>query len=292
MDPNDPTGDPQPEDPSPGRTDDASPHRPLPHAAPPPPHHAPAAVPPHEAPPAAVPPHDAPPAVPPHEAPPADAPPTRPARFGLVVALLIVVASLAGAGVAWSASVASTRASDLDQLAQQQFLEVQQILTSGRADVGEELRRVGTFQQEIQAERFFEQQSAALAERFPGLSAQLASEAQGQAALARNTGALFFAAFPQVAADGTVTYDREQALNNLLSQYVVYQQLHPEEIQADAATAHTKATRIVGVGFVLAAALFFLTLAQVARTGSRGAFLVVGALVLASGLALWGLVAL
>src|SRR5262249_31111072 len=146
-------------------------------------------------------------------------------RYRLIVALLIVVASLAGAGVAWSASVSSTKASDLDQLAQQQFLEVQQILTSGRADVAEELRRVATYQQEIQAERFFDQQSTALAARYPSLAAQLASEAQGQASLARNTGALFFATAPQVSADGTVTYDQQQALDNLLSQYVIYQQL-------------------------------------------------------------------
>jgi hypothetical protein len=183
--------------------------------------------------------------------------------------------------------VSSTRASDLDQLAQQQFLEVQQILTSGRADVAEEIRRVGTFQQEIQSERFFDEQSKALAQRFPALAAQLASEAQGQASLARNTGALFFAAFPQVQPDGTVSYDRQQALNNLLSQYVVYQQLHPDKIEAQAATEHTKSGRIVGVGIVLVAALFFLTLAQVARSRSRHGFLVVGTVVLVVGLVLW-----
>jgi hypothetical protein len=210
----------------------------------------------------------------------------------LIVALLIVVASLAGAGVAWSASVASTRASDLDQLAQQQFLEVQQILTSGRADVAEELRRVGTFQQEIQSQRFFSEQAQALAAKYPALAAQLASEAQGQASLARNTAALFFATFPQVSPDGTVTYDQEQALNNLLGRYVVYQQLHPKEIQDEAADAHTKAGRIVGVGIILVAALFFLTLAQVARTRSRHAFVVVGTVVLVVGLVLWVVVAL
>ncbi len=213
-------------------------------------------------------------------------------RFQLLVALLIVVASLSGAGVAWSASVASTRASDLDQIAQQEFLERERILTSGRSDVAEELRRVGTFQQELQAQQFFSEQATALADRYPVLAAQLAAEAQGQAALARNTGALFFATFPQVAPDGTVTYDRDQALNNLLSQYVVYQQLHPEDIQADAADAHTKAGRTVGVGIVLVAALFFLTLAQLARRRSRHAFFVAGTAVLIAGLVLWAVVAL
>jgi hypothetical protein len=213
-------------------------------------------------------------------------------RYRLIVAMLIVIASLAGAGVAWSASVSSTRASDLDQLSQQQFLEVQQILTSGRADVAEEIRRVGTFQQEIQSQQFFDQQSKALAAKYPALAAQLASEAQGQASLARNTGALFFAAFPQVGPDGTVTYDRQQALNNLLGQYVVYQQLHPEQIQAEAAKEHTKSGRIVGVGIILVAALFFLTLAQVAKSRSRHAFLVAGTAILAVGLVLWLAVAL
>ncbi|HEX9375846.1 MAG TPA: hypothetical protein VGB19_06380 [Actinomycetota bacterium] len=219
-------------------------------------------------------------------------PPGPSPKFQLIVALLIVVASLSGAGVAWSASVTSTRASDLDQIAQQEFLERERILTSGRSDVGEELRRVGTFQQELEAQRFFSQQAQALADRYPALAAQLAAEAQGQASLARNTGALFFATFPQVTPDGTVTYDRDQALNNLLSQYVVYQQLHPEAIQADAAEAHTKAGRTVGVGIVLVAALFFLTLAQVARRRSRHAFFVAGTAVLIAGLVLWAVVAL
>jgi hypothetical protein len=212
-------------------------------------------------------------------------------RYRLVVALLIVIASLAGAGVAWSASVTSTRASDLDQQAQQQFLERERILTSARADIGEELRRLGTFEQEIQAQRFFEQQAARLRTGDPALSRQLSSEAQGQAALARTTGALFFATFPQVAPDGTVTYDRRQALNNLLGQYVVYQQLHPEDVQAEAARTHTKTTRTVAVGMVLVAALFFLTLAQVARRRSRHAFLVMGTVALAAGLVVWALVA-
>ncbi|MFL5797710.1 MAG: hypothetical protein ACJ77A_07215 [Actinomycetota bacterium] len=212
-------------------------------------------------------------------------------RYRLIVALLIVIASLAGAGVAWSASVTSTRASDLDQQAQQQFLERERILTSARADVGEELRRLGTFEQEIQARRFFEQQADSLAASDPALSQQLASEAQGQAALARTTGSLFFANFPQVAPDGTVTYDRKQALNNLLGRYVVYQQLHPEGVQAQAARSHTKTTRTVAVGMVLVAALFFLTLAQVARRRSRHAFLVTGTVALVAGLVVWALVA-
>jgi len=213
-------------------------------------------------------------------------------RYRMVVAVLIVVASLAGAGVAWSASVESTKASDLDQLAQQQFLEVQQILTSGRADVAEEQRKVGTFQQQISSQRFFAEKAQELANKYPALAAQLASEAQGQASLARNTSALFFAAFPQISQDGTVTYDQEQALNNLLGRYVIYQQLHPAKIQQEAAAAHLKASRIVAVGIILVAALLFLTLAQVARSRSRHAFLVVGTVVLIAGLVFWAVVAL
>jgi hypothetical protein len=228
---------------------------------------------------------------PPLGGPPAKSgPPTK--RYVLTVALLIVVASLAGAGVAWSASVSSTKASDLDQLAQQQFLEQQQILTSGGADVAEELRRVGTFQQQIASQRYFAEQAQALAAKYPQLAAQFASEAQGQSALARNTAALFFATFPQISPDGTVTYDRQQALNNLLGRYVIYQQLHPEQIQAQAADEHTKAGRIVGVGIILVAALFFLTLAQVARSRTRHGFLVVGTAILIAGLVLWVVVAL
>src|SRR5262249_6433290 len=142
------------------------------------------------------------------------------------------------------------------------------------------LRRVGTYQQELQAEQFFDQQAQALSRKYPSLAAQLAAEAQGQASLARNTGGLFFANSPQVSPDGTVSYDRQRALNNLISQYVIYQALHPEQIQAEAAKEHTRSGRIVGVGIVLVIALFFLTLAQVAKSRSRHAFLVAGTAVL------------
>ena len=220
--------------------------------------------------------------------PPVDGPKSRGSeeptpRFRLIVALLIAAVSLAGAGVAWSASIAFIRSSDLDQQALQEFLLRQQILTNGRAVVGEELRRLSTFQEQIQSQRILSEQAERFRESQPDVAAILDAQAQGEAALARTTAYYFFAAFPQVGPDGTVTYDREQALNNLLSRYVIYQQLHPEETAAEADRADAKARKVIGIGVVFVAALFFLTLAQLARSRIRYPFAGLGTLALVAG---------
>src|SRR5439155_2913332 len=112
------------------------------------------------------------------------------------------------------------RSSDLNQQAQQEFLLRHQILTSAQAAVGEDLRRVGAFQAQVSAERILRQQAERYRRSNPDVAAILDEQAQGQAALARTTEYLFFAAAPQVSADGTVSYDRRQAVDNLLAQYV------------------------------------------------------------------------
>jgi hypothetical protein len=212
-------------------------------------------------------------------------------RFRLAVGALIVLVSILGAGVAWSASTSSTRSSDLNQLAQQEFLLRNQILTSAQAAVGEDLRRVGAFQAQVSAERILRQQAERFRESNPDVAAILDEQAQGQAALARTTGSLFFAAAPQVSTDGTVSYDRRQAIDNLLAQYVVYQQLHPGATQAAANDEDAKYRRTVAVGIVLGLALFFLTLAEILGVRRlRYAFATAGALALLAGCVLWPLV--
>jgi hypothetical protein len=211
-------------------------------------------------------------------------------RFRLVVALLIGVVSILGACVAYSASVSSSRSSNLDQQAQQEFLLHEQILTSARAAVGEELRRVGSFQEQILSERVLREQAKRFRVSQPDVAAILEQQAQGAAALARTTGYFFFATFPDVAKDGTVTYDIDQAIDNLLSRYVIYQQLHPQETAAAADAADSESRRTIGVGIVFIAALFFLTIAQIATRRFRYPAAALGVVALAAGAVLWGLV--
>jgi hypothetical protein len=209
--------------------------------------------------------------------------------FRLVVAVLIVIASCLGAGVAWGASLASTHSSDLDQAARQQFLLQHQILTSARATVGEELRRVVTYQEEIASQRILEQQAARYRLSSPSVAGILAQQAQGQAALARTTSALFFATTPTVSANGTVIYDRKQALANVLAQSVDYQQLHPALTQAAADHADRKYRDLVAVGVLIVASLFFLTIAEIGVRRVRLTFAVLGSIMLLAGAVLWPL---
>jgi hypothetical protein len=150
---------------------------------------------------------------------------------------------------------------------------------------------VGTFQEQISAERILRQQANRFRKTQPDVAAILDEQAQGQAALARTTGYYFFAAFPQVGPDGSVTYDRKQAIQNLLSQYVVYQQLHPNETQARANREDSKYRRTVAVGIVFVLALFCLTIAEIgARPRLRYPFAAAGTLALVAGAVLWPLV--
>jgi hypothetical protein len=210
--------------------------------------------------------------------------------FRLGVAGLIALVSMLGAGVAWSASKSSNRSSDLNQQAQQEFLLRHQILTSAQAAVGEELRRVGTFQEQINGERVLREQAKRFRKTQPDVAAILDAQAQGQAALARTTGYYFFAAFPKVGSDGRVTYDRKQAVRNLLTQYVVYQQLHPNETQAAANREDRKYRRTVAVGIVFVLALFCLTIAEIGARRIRYPFAGAGLLALIVGCVLWALV--
>lgn len=235
-------------------------------------------------------PEDAPPPEPPPPDPAPLAPNEPPPRFRLAVAGLIALVSIVGAGVAWSASTASTDSSDLDQQAQQEFLLREQILTSARAAVGEELRRVGSFQEQVSSERILREQAKRFRISDPQVAGILDQQAQGAAALARTTGYFFFAAFPTVGADGSVTYNPDQAINNLLSRYTIYQQLQPEATAADADEADKKSKRIVGIGVILVAALFLLTLAEIAGRRSRFVLAAAGIAALAAGCVLWGLV--
>ena len=212
------------------------------------------------------------------------------ARFRLVVAVLIGAVSILGACVAYSASVSSSRSSNLDQQAQQEFLLHEQILTSARAAVGEELRRVSSFQEQILSERVLREQAKRFRVSQPAVAAILEQQAQGAAALSRTTAYFFFATFPTVEKDGTVRYDRRQAIDNLLSRYVIYQQLHPKETAAAADAADSEARRLVGVGVVFVIALLFLTLAQIAPRRLTYPAAAVGVVALLAGSVLWGLV--
>lgn len=211
-------------------------------------------------------------------------------RLGFLIAALIVLASLAGAGVAFSVSSASSTAGDLDQRAQQEFLQKRQLLAGRESQVGEELRLVGVYQDVVLTRRLLERQAERVRSSDPELAKALEQEAQGLVALARLTGTGFRAAFPSVAEDGTATYDRRQALANLLSQDLNYQELHPEAVAREAEEAHDETVRLVGVGVVFALALFFLTLAQLARGVRRIPLAGVGALAVLAGGVLWALV--
>jgi len=212
-------------------------------------------------------------------------------RFRLAIGGLIVLVSILGAGVAWSASISSTDSSDLNQRAQQEYLLRQQILTSAEAAVGEDLRRVGAYQEQVSAEEILREQAERFRRSNPDVAAILDEQAQGQAALRRTTAYFFFAAAPRVSADGTVSYDRRQAVDNLLAQYVVYQQLHPAATRAAANDANAKYRRTVAVGIVFALALFFLTLAEVLATSRlRYHFAAAGVVALVAGSTLWPLV--
>jgi hypothetical protein len=245
----------------------------------------------------AQPPPAAPPPAPPPPAPPAAAQPPRADaggrdRFRTRVAILIAVTSMIGAVVAFRASITSSNASSLDQLATQELVQQEQIEARLQGQVAQDLRLLGRYQQHVKAARLLERDANKVRGRFPELAERLATQAEGESYLARTMLPLF--EVPPTAPDGkgNVSYDCDVVLAQLQAGDPDLAVLDPEQTAADAEAEEQKTLYLVGIAALLVAALFFFTIAQLAKRSTRGIFGVAGALVLVTGVALFAVVEL
>jgi hypothetical protein len=210
-------------------------------------------------------------------------------RFKTLVAVGIVVVSVAGALVAWQAAVRANEASDLDQAGLQQLVQRQQREADLESLVVQDFRLFGPYQQHVLMWRILQRQADEVRTDDPDLAGELEGQARSELTLARTLAAQFPSTTPALPGsdlDGIVEFDAEFVIESFKAEDQELVGLRPEETFAQADRAHREAVQLVGVAVVLAAALFFLTLAELTRRGVRGVFATAGALVTLLGIVL------
>lgn len=207
----------------------------------------------------------------------------------MVLALLIGFASVFSAVIAWRASTASIDASRYESLAVQQQARREQIERELEGIVHQDLRFATEFQERSLAAQQLQAQADALRETDPDAADILDVEAQSQLALARAMRP-FFLGLSGITLDettNTVYYPVDFVLGHLRQGNVEWREL---ELAAPRSTAlaqraDDKSLGLIGVGALIVAALFFLTVAQVTskRERVRQVFFVAGALLVVVG---------
>jgi hypothetical protein len=186
--------------------------------------------------------------------PPAEGPHTqaeksrsRAERLELLIGLLIVALSIAGAGVTWRAAAISGTATDLDQRARQAAIQAAEIQAENAAIVTFEERAFASFR---------DHHALADTLRRDGRLRR----AQEERAAARAIDLLFVAARPRNAA-GLPRYQRAEAQAYEDSDPRL-SDLQPSELEAAAAVGREKRFLLVAVDTALIAAIFVSTLAM------------------------------
>jgi hypothetical protein len=209
-----------------------------------------------------------------------------PRAFAIALAFLIGFASILSSVIAWRASLASIDASRFESLAVQQQARRQQIERDLGGLIAQDLRFVNVYQEHALAARELRAQADEIRATDPVAADNLDLEAQARLDLARATEPFFLGATgATLGEDGTVTYDVAFVLRNLEEANVELRELRTARTPELASRADSRSVSLIGVAAVVVAALFFLTIAQVARTRerTRTAFMVGGAILVLIG---------
>jgi hypothetical protein len=179
----------------------------------------------------------------------------RPGQTDLVqtlVGLLIVVVSISSAVVTWRAAEAAAKAADLDAQTRQASLLRDQRVSLHEADVAHDRRLAVIYTGHITtAEQFDAEEKVA--------------QAQQERAVIRALQPLFILAAPEEGDDGEWVYDGEAALASAVKGDTELQGVAPRELEAETSSARAKRLELIAVDTGFIAALFILTLAQLAR---------------------------
>ncbi|MFL5799922.1 MAG: hypothetical protein ACJ77A_18590 [Actinomycetota bacterium] len=203
-------------------------------------------------------------------------------HFRAWVAVLIAVVSILGAVVVWRASVDSSDASDLGQQGIQQLILQQQKRGDIEAGVARDFRLFADFQEHVLNWRSLLTQADQAQPTDAALAADLRQQARRELSAARAIRPLI-QAFDQPDygnANGTVTFDPARQAAALEDADLELTGLHPARAFAGEESTHRRSLHLVGVAVLFAAALLFLTLAQVARRGPRAIFAAAGIVVM------------
>ncbi|MEO6350523.1 MAG: hypothetical protein ABIP53_07715 [Candidatus Limnocylindrales bacterium] len=218
-----------------------------------------------------------------------------PEATAAALAIMIGFASVFTALIAWRASLASIDASRYESLAVQQQARGNQIDRELESVVAQDLRFVNVYQEHALAARELRTQADELRATDAATADILDLQAQSRLDLARAVIPFFQGAQGvSLDADGTVPYDTAYVLTNLRASNSELRELATQNTAMLAQHADARALGLVGVAALVVAALLFLTIAQVARAGSklRQAFFGAGSILVLVGVLGFGIVEL
>jgi hypothetical protein len=196
------------------------------------------------------------------------------------IPLAIALVSVMGAVVAWRASTFSTSAADLDQQATQQLLERREIFAEFRGRIAYDQRLVAEAQDHFKR-WFFENDR----------NTRVTAEGDREWSLAENLYRFMWSSAIVGPDDtGNLGYDAKKALAEMKSGDKDWANVLPAQTSRLADRAQTKVIRLIGVTALFVLALFFLTIAQLARPELRRVFAGVGAFIVTSSLVLYLLI--
>jgi hypothetical protein len=187
-------------------------------------------------------------------------------RLAVALALLIGFASIFSAVIAWRASLAAIDSSRLQSLAVQEQARRQQVERQLEAVVLQDERLLYVYLEHALAARELQAQADTLVETDPDAADDLDLEAHSRLALARAIQPFFQGAGGiRLDEEGAVVYDRQFVLRNMREGNLELRELRPQETQQQAQAADVRTINLLASAAIIVAALFFLTVAQVAR---------------------------
>lgn len=199
-------------------------------------------------------------------------------RWTLVraISLLITAVSILAAVAAWQASVVSGNADGLDQRATQDRVRKQQIEGQLDAQVDQDLRLFPRYLGHLRTYKELRKRAAEREPRDEQLADSLRRDAIEELALART----LYQSLYIKPVFGAQSYDEETSRGYMRAGNLDLANLDPDEALDQAQDERRRGTTLVGVTAVFIASLFFLTLAQVGRRGTRKAFAAAGLLLM------------
>lgn len=188
-------------------------------------------------------------------------------RFRVWTARAIVVVSILGALVAWQASQQSEDADDLEQQALRES-NFEALARDGlRAALAHDLRLVGEFEESWERARLIDEALESQPDS-PELRLELLRQTRRHETLRQ----FFYAAHPSAvtAGGGKVVYGPDAIAEFQESNNPTLEELRPEQAEKASEEGRSTAVGYVRSAALLAAALFFLTLAMLTGLALRG----------------------
>jgi hypothetical protein len=209
-------------------------------------------------------------------------------RLRRYTALGIVIVSILAAAMAWRASVADEASGSKEQLAEQNFLQQQELTATDEAEVFHDLGLFDRYEENVDLAVALQRDAASAR---PAAARALSVRAQQELQLAQSEEPLFEGPLPTTRRDGTVTYDAAYARSQARLRDVELLDLQPpEQLRAQAGALREKGVHLTGLAVLFVAALVLLTFAELSGPAVARLFAFSGAGVAVTALILFSLV--